>query len=369
MNTLENYIQQARFLIIDDEMANVALLQQNLERRGYTNIFSTTDSRQAVGLFEEVKPDIVLLDLMMPHIDGLQVLEQLKPLLPQESHVPIVVLTADITPAAKRNALTAGARDFLTKPFDPTELLLRIWNLLETRYLQLQLQDQNLNLELKVQERTRSLEAAQEEAHASQIEVIERLAQAAEFRDDDTGQHTQRVASTASLIARRLGMEDSRVELLRRAAPLHDVGKIGIPDAILLKPGKLTAEEFQAMKGHTLIGARLLDQGRSEFVQTAALIALTHHERWDGSGYPQGTSGEDIPIEGRIVAIADVFDALTNERPYKKAWPVEDAIAEITNQKGRHFDPNLVEIFSTISREELLSGSAAELPPNGFAPA
>jgi putative two-component system response regulator len=211
-------------------------------------------------------------------------------------------------------------------------------------------------LEEEVQKRTREL-------HESQIEVIERLAQAAEFRDDDTGQHTYRVGSLAGRIARELGLDQELIDLIHRAAPLHDVGKIGINDDILLKPGKLTAEEFNVMKMHTLIGARLLADGHSPFVRIAEQIALSHHERWDGGGYPSGIRGEDIPLVGRIVTLADVFDALTNERPYKKAWPIEEAVAEIKSQSGRQFDPNAVRAFeralqSLIQTETLDAGTS-----------
>ena len=202
-------------------------------------------------------------------------------------------------------------------------------------------------LDEKVRERTKAVEAAQNE-------ILERLAQATEYRDDDTGEHTQRVGANSALLAQALGLPPKQVELIRRAAPLHDVGKIGIPDHILLKPGKLTPEEFEVMKTHTLIGARMLSDGSSDLVRIAQSIALTHHERWDGSGYPYAIAGEAIPIEGRIVALADVFDALTHSRPYKKAWPVADAVAEITSQSGHQFDPQLVYVFIGLVRSDSL---------------
>jgi putative two-component system response regulator len=296
------------------------------------------DPREVVSLFAQVQPDLILLDLTMPYMDGFQVMEQLKPLVPDSDYLPILVLTADITAEAKRRALSMGAKDFITKPFNHMEVLLRIKNLLDTRFLHIQLQDQNLILEEKVRSRTLELEQAQ-------VEVLERLAIAAEFRDDATGQHTRRVSHVSALIARALGLCEGQVELIRRAAPLHDVGKIGIPDYILLKPGKLTPAEFDVMKTHTVIGAGILAGGQSELTRMAECIAMTHHERWDGSGYPQGLAGEAIPMTGRIVALADVFDALTHERPYKKAWPVDEALAEIERQSGRQFDPRVVEAF------------------------
>lgn len=327
----KNIFEAARVLVVDDEAVNVRLLERHLQKWGCTQIQGTTDSRQVLALFQSFAPDIILLDLMMPHLSGLEVLEQLKPLVPEHTYLPVLILTADASTEAKQLGLAGGAKDFLTKPFDSTELLLRVGNLLETRFL-------NQHLEERVRERTRELEE-------SQVEMLERLAQAAEFRDDDTGQHTRRVGEMAALVARELGLEASRVELIRRAAPLHDVGKIGICDEILLKPDRLSPEEFGVMQGHAPIGARLLMQGRSGLVQLAEVIALTHHERWDGTGYPQGLCGEEIPLEGRILAIVDVFDALTHERPYKKAWLIKEALAEIQSQSGRQFDPCVVKAF------------------------
>ncbi|HEY0073223.1 MAG TPA: HD domain-containing phosphohydrolase [Abditibacteriaceae bacterium] len=336
--TDEAALQLAKILIVDDEEANVRLLERTLQRWGYTNLITTNDSREALPLFEQHRPDLILLDLMMPHIDGFTVMESINSLLPEGVFLPILVLTADANPQVKRRALSAGAKDFLTKPFDQTELLLRIMNMLETRFLHIELANQNQILEQKVVERTKDLAA-------SQIEILDRLARAAEYRDDDTGQHTYRVGHVAALIAQKLNVPTSRVELIRRASPLHDVGKIGVPDNILLKPGRLTPEEFDIIKPHTTIGAALLSGGHSEMVKIAETIALTHHERWDGTGYPAGLKGEEIPLEGRIVAIADVFDALSHDRPYKKAWPLEECVAEIERNSGRQFDSQVVAAF------------------------
>jgi putative two-component system response regulator len=245
-------------------------------------------------------------------------------------------LTSDRAPESKHRALAAGARDFLNKPFDRAEVLLRIKNLLETKLLYCQLQSQNHAFESIVQERTRDLRDAQ-------IEILQRLALAAEFRDDITGQHTQRVGLLAAQIARELGLPEAEAELLRLTAPLHDIGKLGIPDQILLKPDRLTIEEFEHMKQHTTIGARILSGSRYELLQRAEEIAHFHHERWDGSGYPSGLAGEDIPLASRIVAVADTFDVLTHERPYKSAWSIEDALDEIARQSGDKFDPRIVD--------------------------
>ena len=328
--------RNARILIVDDEDVNVEFLQRILTRAGFARIESTTDSRQAADLYVQHRPDLILLDLHMPHLSGLEVMDQLNEIA-EASYLPILILSGDLTPEARRDALSRGAKDFVNKPFQQDELLLRIKTLLETRLLYIQIQSQNQLLEAKVRERTRELVEAQ-------IEIIERLAIAAEFRDDNTGQHTQRVGQMSSLLARQLGLPDSQVSLIARAAPLHDVGKIGVPDTILLKMGKLTPAEFEVVKQHTTIGARILSGGKFPLLRLAEEIAFAHHERWDGDGYA-GIRGHDIPLAGRIVAVADVFDALTQQRPYKPAWPVAEAIAEIDRQRERQFDPGVVDAF------------------------
>jgi putative two-component system response regulator len=325
-------------VIVDDQELNLHLLERMLQKNGYTRVSTYQDPRRFISEVAFIKPDLILLDLHMPHLNGFEVLQRLPLIVPDAPYLPVIVLTADITADAKRQALEYGARDFLTKPFDTVEVLLRIKNLLELGMLYRELRLHNVRLEEKVHERTKALESAQ-------IEILERLARAAEFRDDDTGQHTERVGLWAAAVAEALGLPDEDIELLRRAAPLHDVGKIGIPDSILLKPGRLTADEFETVKTHTLIGAGILGGSRFPLLQVAAEIALSHHERWDGSGYPRGLAGESIPLVGRIVAIADVFDALIHERPYKAAWPVADALAEIERQSGRQFDPHVVAAF------------------------
>lgn len=329
---------QAKILIVDDEMANIRFLEIILDQAGYTDIHSTTDPRQTLPLFCSVRPDLLLLDLAMPHLNGFEVMQQLQVELLDNS-VPILVLTADATSSTKYKALQEGARDFLTKPLDETEVLLRINNLLEAHF-------HSTLLEQRVKERTQDLEKAQ-------VETLQRLALAAEYRDDDTGLHTKRVGVTAGRIAQKLGLPDAQVDLILRAAPLHDVGKIGIADAILLKPDKLTEEEFATMKRHTTIGAKMLSGSTSPWLQLAEEIALHHHERWDGRGY-NGLQGEATPLSGRIVAVADVFDALTHERPYKKAWRIEDAVAEIESQSERQFDARVVKAFLALPHQELV---------------
>jgi len=344
--TVEDHLlATSRILIIDDQASNVALLEGILEEEDFTSYRSLTDSREALPAFIDYLPDLVLLDLQMPYMDGFEVMKQLRAGLAPGDYLPILVLTADITSEAKRRALAGGAQDFLTKPFDATEVILRIRNLLRTRSLHLQLQGQNQLLDQKVHERTAELEA-------TQVEIIERLALAAEYRDDDTGEHTKRVGQTSARIAEALGWPAGEVELMRRAAPLHDVGKIAISDSILLKPGELTPEEFARMKMHTVLGAKMLSGGRFPLLQLAEQIALSHHERWDGTGYI-GLREEAIPLAGRIVTVADVFDALTSRRPYKKAWPLDEAMAEIQRQSGVQFDPCVVDAFLKVVRQQL----------------
>jgi putative two-component system response regulator len=316
-----------------------------LAQAGFANLRSTTDPRTTLGLVDEFEPDLVLLDLHMPGIDGFAILNLLRERL-GDMFLPVLVLTADVTSPTKERALSLGAKDFLTKPFDRTEALLRIRNLLETRALYEQLREQNLTLEAKVRDRTEALEAA----HA---QILARLSQAAEFRDDETGQHTRRVGELSARVGTVLGMSASEVAMLRQAAPLHDVGKIGIPDEILLKPGRLTLEEFAIMRTHTTIGAALLARSGSSLLQMAEQIALTHHERWDGSGYPRALAGDMIPLPGRIVAVVDVFDALTSTRSYKAAWSLADARAELVRQRGVQFDPAVVDTFLAVLNEIL----------------
>lgn len=338
--------QQARFLIVDDEPQNVSVLTQMLQQWDASHIMSTTDPHETLSLFRSFQPDIVLLDLMMPGLDGFAVMEQLKPLIALEDFLPIVILTADTSGQARRRALIMGAADFLTKPFDAIELSLRLSNLLARRLLHRRLQDQNQVLDRQVRERTQQLIQAE-------IDTVECLAVAAEYRDDNTGQHTQRVGHSAARLAGALGLDEPEIVLLGRAAPLHDVGKIGIPDHILLKPDKLTAAEFTEIKAHAAIGHAILARHHTPLLQQAASIALTHHERWDGQGYPQGLVGADIPLAGRIVAVADVFDALAHQRPYKKAWLVEAALAEIQHQSGAQFDPAVVAAFLNLPQLEV----------------
>jgi putative two-component system response regulator len=331
-------ITRARILVVDDDEINLRLMRRILESNGYSNVRTTGEGRTVAAIVSEFEPDLVLLDLRMPPPDGFAILAELAPLIEGPDRLPVLVLTGDDTAATKRRALSLGARDFLAKPYDAIEAVLRIRNLIETRLLQRDLASHNFQLESKVAERTTDLERAQ-------LEIMERLGRASEFRDDDTGRHTLRVGALSASIATALGLDRHAVDLIGRAAPLHDVGKIGIPDSILLKPGALTPEETAIMRTHTVIGARILSGGRSELVQTAERIALSHHEFWDGSGYPHGLAGEAIPLEARIVALADCVDALSHNRPYRVSRPMEEIIAEVRRSAGSHFDPALVDVL------------------------
>lgn len=348
---------EATLLIIDDNPAMVMFLQGLLEKVGYSRLISTTDPREAVDLFEAVPPDLVILDLNMPHLDGFEVLSLFRERMPETHYLPILVLTGNVSTEARQRALLRGAKDFLNKPFEPIELLLRLHNLLEARFLHLRLHARNAQLAVRVRERTRQLLEAQSD-------TIERLAQVVEFHDDETGRHTRRVGEWAGRIAARLGLPATEVELIRRAAPLHDVGKIGIPETILLKPERLTAQEFEVVKMHTSIGARILAGGRSDYLSMAEDIALGHHERWDGSGYPQGLRREETPVHARIVAVADYFDALTHARPYRPAVPPEEVLEQIDAGAGRLFDPRIVRAFL----DAHLAGSHPEVTASTTAP-
>jgi putative two-component system response regulator len=352
--TLPESLQTAKILLVDDDVNNTTLLTEILRLHGFKNLKSINDARGVISCFIELRPDLVVLDLRMPHIDGFEILKLLRALADENICLPVLILSAEDAVEVKCRALNTGAVDYLCKPFFPDELTARLTNWLQVRFQQLHLEDRNRVLEESMFQRTRELEDYQLELKEAQIEIIERLARAAEHRDDDTGHHTQRVGLTCFLLAQALGLPEDQVALIRRASPLHDVGKIGVPDSILLKPGRLTDAERNIMQRHCLIGSDMLSGGHSELVQTAERIALSHHERWDGTGYPQHLRGEAINIEGRILAVADVFDALTHERPYKQAWPLEKAIEEICSQRGRHFDPDVVEAFTTLPHTELL---------------
>jgi putative two-component system response regulator len=330
-------LRSSRIMIVDDEAVNLKVLERMLESQGYLDIIAIQDSRNVIKQYQQAKPDLILLDLNMPYFDGHEILAQLKdlddPLLP-----PIVLLTALHGRDVMLQSLEKGARDFITKPFDMAELLARVRNMLEVHAAHQFVHAEKLNLEDMVLSRTNEL-------LETRLQIVQRLGRASEYRDNETGRHIVRVSRTAAMLARSLGWKSQDIENLLHATPMHDLGKIGIPDSILLKPGKLIGEEWEIMKTHTTIGANILGGDHSVLLRLAEEIALSHHERWDGKGYPIGLQGEAIPESGLIVALSDVFDALTSERPYKTAWTVDEAVHYLTQNRGKHFSPPLVDIF------------------------
>lgn len=352
----------AHILIVDDEPANVDLLTTVLKRAGFQSIVGLTDATRLEASVRESPPDLVLLDLHMPGRDGIAVLQALGPMIAVD-RLPVLVLTGDGSPAARQQALLWGAKDFVTKPFDVMEVTLRVRNLLETRLLFQDLRKHNRALLESSRGRTRELES-------TRIEMIERLAIAAEYRDDNTNRHNQRVGRLAARLAVAVGLAPVSGGLIARAAALHDIGKIGIPDALLRKPGALTPNEMCVMRTHTTIGARIVGGSQTPLLQLAETIALSHHERWDGSGYPRGLRGEDIPLPGRIVAVADAFDAMRGDRPYRAALPLRAALDELHDARDGQLEGRLVDALEAIMGSEVAppgaAGSDASADRTGF---
>jgi putative two-component system response regulator len=341
-----------RLLIVGDDITARETLTHSLAQAGYTNIASSGDLSRAHQFCVAEQPDLVLFDLDMPGL-SLQALSKIRHLTEPPENLPVLVLTADSTPDARRRALSLGVRDFVAKPIDSADLLFRVRNALNTRLLQHKLSRSGAVLSNAVRDRAGEIDTARESLSV--------LAAIADYHDDDTYQHAQRVGLGAALIAEALELPDPFIAMIRDAAPLHDIGKVGMSRRILLKPGKLTPAEWEHMMRHVEIGAQILASARSPVLRLAAEIARTHHERWDGNGYVAGLSGEDIPLTGRITALADVWDTLTHERPYKPAWDEDRALAEIYSQAGSHFDPRVVRAFSTIDRRALTDPVVAEV--------
>ncbi|MFZ3582843.1 HD domain-containing phosphohydrolase [Loktanella sp. DJP18] len=323
-----------RLCIIDDEVISLTVVKAVLSRVAAYHVEGFTDPEQALRRCAGFTFDIVLVDYRMAILNGIDTVIRLRAL-PHYSHVPIIMLTADNDRAVRIAAVSAGATDFLSKPFDPDELRIRVRNLLSLREAQLALMDRAKHLDYEIKSAISKLVEREEE-------LIWRLSRAIETRDGSTGQHISRVARVAEIIARNLGQDADFCRTIYLATPLHDTGKIGISDAILNKSGRLTETEMAAIRRHTGIGASILEDGESDLVKMAHEIALFHHEKWDGTGYGTGLTGVDIPLSGRIVAVADVFDALCSPRVYKPAWPFDAAHAEIRRQSGHHFDPACV---------------------------
>lgn len=348
---LDEEIRAASIVIVDDDPAGLRLLERVLTRAGHTGVRATTRSGEALELVDRVDADLLVVDLQMPFPDGFALLDSLRNARADRAdYLPVLVLTGDTTMEARKRALVLGASDFLAKPYDPMEVRCRIRNLLHARILQRRLAAHSEELEREVERRTRELQEARRE-------LLDRLAHAAEMRDDETGRHTQRVGALAAEIARALGLPEARTEIIRQAAPLHDIGKLGVPDAVLRKAGALDERELTVMRTHAEIGARLLAGGDSELIRTAEVIARCHHERWDGNGYPDGLTGEQIPLAARIVAAADVYDALTHDRPYRPAWTEEQALELLRSERGAQFDPRVVDAL--LALREGAAGEAA----------
>lgn len=332
-----------KILVINDDPCKCRLLTETLKSRGLSRCIHSASFDLAAAVRKRVRPDLILVDISGHPFKAVQTIACLRSKKPREDFLPILAVEVEDEDEARETVIEAGATDYVLKPLSPCELALRARNLLRARMLQLQVTVQREELEQRVEERTIQIQDAYEEA-------LYMLAKAGEYRDDDTGSHAQRVGDLAREVAFHMDLPLDQVARIGQAALLHDLGKIGIPDAILLKPGKLSPEELETMKRHAEIGAEILANSRSEIFRLAEIIALTHHERWDGTGY-LGMEGEAIPIVGRIVAVADVFDALVHARPYKPAWPTGQAIEEIKSLSGSAFDPKVVDAFLAVMAE------------------
>jgi len=321
--------------VVDDTPLNLTLIGKLVDRMPQAQAHSFERPTAALEWCLANEPDLIIVDYMMPDMDGLEFVRRMRACRDQDD-LPILMVTASHERHIRYGALDCGASDFLTKPIDGREFEARVRNMLKLREGHLASRQRAETLAAEVRKATADILDRERE-------TITRLSRAAEFRDPETGAHIQRMSHYSALIARQLGLGEALAEALLMAAPMHDVGKLGIPDTILLKPGRLTPEEFAVMKRHPQIGHDILKGSSSSILRLGATIALTHHEKFDGSGYPQGLAGEAIPIEGRVVAVADVFDALTSSRPYKPAWPMSRAIALLREGRGSHFDPHCVD--------------------------
>ncbi|MBF0161685.1 MAG: two-component system response regulator [Magnetococcales bacterium] len=322
-------------LVVDDTRTNIDLLVHLLGDQYEVSV--ALDGESALEVAMEERPDLILLDIMMPGMDGYEVCRRLK-MREETRNIPILFVTARKESVDEEQGFALGAVDYITKPFSPLLVKARVKTHLRLKQALDRVTHHNRILEETVQQRTAEL-------RETQLAIVRRLGRAAEFRDNETGLHVIRMSYYTHILGAACGLSEADCTLLLHAAPLHDVGKIGIPDPILLKPGKLTAEEFQIMQTHPSIGAEIIGKDESPLLKMAFLIAYTHHEKWDGSGYPRGLRGEEIPLVGRLVAIGDVFDAVTSKRPYKEAWPIDRAIDLLRQGSGHHFDPRLLALF------------------------
>jgi putative two-component system response regulator len=335
--------EQSTILVVDDEDRNLRLMEAMLVPAGY-HVLTAKDGEQALAMISREPVDVVLLDVMMPKMDGYDVARQLKSN-PETTMIPIVMVTALHAKEDRIQAIEAGADDFLTKPVDKTEMRARVASLVKVKAYNDHMRNYQKELESEVARRTRDLEQAFARIKSVSLEAIYRLTRAAEYKDEDTGAHIQRMSNYAAAISRKMGLGERVTESILYATPMHDIGKIGIPDRVLLKPGPLDPDEWAVMQQHTVIGARILEGSTTGIIRLGETVAWTHHEKWDGSGYPRGLKGRQIPLVGRIVAIADVFDALTSKRPYKEAFSLERSYEIIRQGRGTHFDPAVVDVF------------------------
>lgn len=326
-----------RIAIIDDSDINLTLLKALVAKLGGCEALLFQESYHGLQWCSDNLPDLIIVDYMMPDLDGLDFVQRLRQI-PGRDQLPILMITANDNREVRYRALEIGATDFLTKPVDRMEFSARVRNMLALNTSRRHLADRAAWLAEEVAK-------AMAKVHAREQELLFRMSRAAEFRDPETGAHIQRMAHFSRLIAADLGLPSEEQDLIFKAAPMHDIGKIGIPDSILLKPGRLTLEEYEVMKGHAQLGYELLDGSESKVLQMGALIAYSHHEKFDGSGYPRALAGSAIPLCGRIVAVADVFDALVSERPYKRAWSYDKAFSFLKMGANKHFDGNCVEVF------------------------
>jgi putative two-component system response regulator len=338
-----------KILVVDDELLNRKVLEGLLRAFGYAPVMAES-GKKALELLDP-SFDLVLLDIMMPGMDGFAVAREIRANSACKD-APIIVVTALSSIDDRLKAVEAGANDYITKPIDKAELRVRTASMLRMKAAQDEIKRYQAELEDRVRVRTEALQLAvenlqmlQQATQHAHLETIHCLSYAAEYKDEDTAQHIHRMSRYSALLATTLGLPEREVQLILNASPMHDVGKIGIPDAILLKPGKLDPVEWEIMKEHSKIGAKILEQSTAELLQVGAIIAYSHHEKWDGSGYPEGLAGEDIPLYGRICAISDVFDALISRRPYKEPFSVERSLEIMKEGRGAHFDPVLLDLF------------------------